>query len=271
MKRVRHRSLSRTDVTEPSTLVLQVIDLFSRFIARTGLPREILLREVRRASRGIPESPVRAGRRELREILDASHVLTLWYSDPQYLDHKGAPLPLRVRGKAPSLPVLIRRVDPSLDVSEMIAYLLKAKALRRAGQCYLPSARAIAMRQTAAPVHERNIRPLFGMLTTLEYNSKSRNEGRGCFEFLAENPRVPARLLKQVSSNIDRLGDEIMRRMDALLHAAELELRPGEPTVRVGFGAYQFNWNSPPELERIRRPRARRKTRKVRGRKNKGK
>jgi len=264
MKPVRRRSQSRTGATEPSTLVRQVIDLFSRFIARTGLPREILLREIRRAWLGVPESPVRPGRNESREILDASHVLTLWYSDPQYLDQKGAPLPLRVRGRAPSLSELIRRVDSSLDVSEMIIYLLKAKALRRSGPFYLPTARAIAMRQTAAPVHERNIRPLFGLLATLEHNSKSRNEGRGCFEFLAENPRVPARLLKYISSNIDRLGDEFMRRMDALLHSAELELRPGEPTVRVGFGGYQFNWDSHPEPERARRARVRRKSSKGR-------
>jgi len=236
---MKHARVSRRDAAVPE-IVVETIELLSFLLARTGLSPSVLVRLVREAADRVPSSVVREGRRAAREMMDASHVLTLWFSDPDYLDQRAVPIPLRVRGPAPSLATLIRRIDPALDVTEVVRYLLKARALRRVGRSYVPRGRTIQMRGTAAPVHERNLRPLRGMLRTLEHNSRPRHEGRSWLELLAENPLVPVSALARLDAQFDRLGGELARRWDAAMHLAERRRRPGEPTVRLGIGVYRF-------------------------------
>ena len=240
MKRAR-RSVRGAAVPQ---IVVETIELLTFLFARTGLSPSVLVRLFREAARRVPSSVVREGRRAAREMIDASHVLTLWFSEPDYLDKRAVPIPLRVRGPAPSLATLIRRIDPALDVTEIVLYLLKARALRRVGKRYVPRGRTIQMRGTAAPVHERNLRPLRGMLRTLEHNSRPRHEGRSWLELLAENPLVPVSALARLDAQFDRLGGELARRWDAAMHLAERRRRPGEPTVRLGIGVYRFQSES---------------------------
>ena len=49
--------------------------------------------------------------------------MTLWFSDPEYVDAVGAPRPLSLRGSALSIEALARRIDPTLDVPTVLKFL----------------------------------------------------------------------------------------------------------------------------------------------------
>lgn len=241
----RSRSSARSTGSAPPAAALEAIERFVRVLARTGLSARELASACRNACERIPEALTRQGRREIRKMIDAPHIVTLWFSDPDFLDAHGKPLALSVRGRGPSIAGLLRRVNKSLDPTETIRYLLKANALKRAGGRYLPRGRAIRMRGTGPPLHERNLRPLVGMLRTLEHNGRPHHEARSWFEQLADNPRVPVRDLAEIDAMLDKLGVDFARTMDALMHRAERARRGNEPTVRLGIGVYRFEGESP--------------------------
>ena len=241
MSRTRKaRTVARSAGDATPALALEAMERFVRVLARTGLSERELVTAFRKACERAPDAFVREGQRENREVIDAPHVLTLWYSDPDFLDHQGRPVALCLRGPGRSLVALVRRLDPSLDPTAVIGYLLKANALQRRGVRYIPRSRALRMRGTGAPVHERNLRPLLGMLRTLEHNARPLREARAWFENLIENPRIPVRRLAEIDARLDRLATDFARSMDALMARAERECRDDEPTVRLGIGVYRF-------------------------------
>jgi len=242
MSRMRGpRSTARSARAAQPPLIIEAIERFVRVLARTGMSPRALTTAFCEACERLPEAFVHERGREMRDMIDAEHALTVWYSDPDFLDSHGAPLALSARGRRASLVALARRVDPALDPSEAIAYLLKVNALRRVGARYVPRGRDLRMRGTGAPVHKRNLRPLLGMLRALEHNGRPREEARAWFEELVENPRVPVRKLAEIDARLERLGGDFARSMDTLMHRAERARRADEPTVRLGIGVYRFD------------------------------
>ena len=75
----------------------------------------------------------------------ASHVLTLWFSDPKFLGPDGAPRPLPRQGTEESVEALTQRVDSRLDASDVVRLLVHGKALRRIGDRYVPRERALVL------------------------------------------------------------------------------------------------------------------------------
>lgn len=241
----RARKTARSRGAAPPALVLEAIERFVRVLARTGVPARELARAFRDACDRVPATLVREGRHEVRKTIDALHVVTLWFSDPDFLDAEGRPLALTAEGRGPSIASLIRRIDASLDPSEAIEYLLKVNALRRKGARYVPKRREARMRGTGALVHARNLDPILGILRTLEHNSRPRHEARSWFERIAQNPCVPVRALAQFDARFERVATDFTRSMDALMHRAERARRGNEPTVRLGIGVYRFEGESP--------------------------
>jgi hypothetical protein len=89
-----------------------------------------MARAFAQACAAIPEGRARNARRITREIRAATHLLTVWFSDPRYLDQDGTPLALPVRGKPLSLSALLHRVDPAVVTEEVVRYLRRNHAVR---------------------------------------------------------------------------------------------------------------------------------------------
>src|SRR5258708_7927633 len=106
---------------------------FARGLARTGISTEQMARAFDKACEQVPRMLVNRGRQHTRELIDASHVLTVWYSDPMYLDANAEPIRLRAHGDAPSLEALIKQVDATLDAAVVIRYLIRARTIQPSG------------------------------------------------------------------------------------------------------------------------------------------
>ena len=221
----------------------QALRSFVRLLARAGCTPEAIEAEVRRTCEQVPKSWLEARERFDTEV--PGHVLTLWFSDPDYLDRLGNPRPLPIRGASLSLESLVRRVDPKLEVQAVARYLRRGRTLRRLGNRYVPRDRTVIFRSCD------DLRPvlggLFGLLKTLEPSSSGARIGRGTLQRYAANPRVPLSAVPGLEERVRQFASRLLVRFDADMHHRELAARKGEPTVRMGIGVYQF-------VDELRRP-----------------
>jgi hypothetical protein len=227
--RTRPASKSATSL-EPQAL--EAIERFVASLARCGASPPHMARAFADACAAVPKSRARKAGRAAREMSAATHLLTLWFSDPRYLDGEGKPVALPVQGPSPSLATLVRRVDPALDPREVVRYLRRNRALRKVGRAYRPAGPAL--------VFGGNLRGLLAMLRTFEHNTVSQRPALGWFERYAENPAFPKRARALLDAQVRRHGMKFLRRMDSHMHRAELKRRAGEPIVRIGVGVYRF-------------------------------
>lgn len=253
----RLRGLRREAGWRASTLdprALEAVGRFVRVLARCGCTPDDIGREVARACREIPKSWALKATAARREMDDASHLLTLWFSDPAYLDRRGAPIPLPMRGAGGSLEMLASRVDPTLDLREVFRCLLRSKTLRRVGTRYVPRDRMLSFRAAGGPQNLHHLRGLLGMLRTLEHNVQTKRRAAVWYEVFAHNPRFPVSERAALDKRIRVLGNKLLFQLDADMHRKERARKKGERTVRIGVGMYRFE-DGPQPRSRFRRKR----------------
>lgn len=267
-KKIAERRGSPAGLLAPNTLgtrAAEAIELFVRLLAQCGCEIDAVLEEVQRACRQVPRHWVSEARAAPREVDDATHVLTVWFSDPGYLDEAGMPRPLPLRGRQ-SVEALVSKVNRGLDVGEVLGFLLKGRALRRVGSQYVPRGRVMSLRGVRGPNEFRYLRGLLAMLRTFEHNSRPRHQAPSWFEFCAENPRIPKRTRAKYDEFVRIRATRFLYDVDSELRRLELTCKPGEPTVRLGTGVYRFEEDlsrseGPGKVERVRRKSVARKRR----------
>lgn len=248
-------TLSRAQKTR-STLDARAVEAIGRFVrvlARCGCAPGDIASETARQSRLIPGGWAPKARAALKEMDDASHILTLWFSDPAYLDRKGKPIALPLRGPGGSLETLAARVDPGVDARELLRYLARNQALRRVGNRYLPKDRILSLRGAGGPDNYRHLRGLLGMLRTQEHNGQPRRKVQGWYEVFAENPRFPISARSAFDKSVRQWGNRALYRADADMHRYERGRKRGERTVRKAVGIYTFEEGPEPVATRRRR------------------
>jgi Family of unknown function (DUF6502) len=258
----------RAEPTESfDSLAIEAIERVVRVLVRRGVTRKTIEGGFRRACRRIPKSAYESGARAERELLDVSHVLSVWFVDPMYVDANGEPLPLSVEGPAPSLSTLVQHVDPALKVDQVLEHLLKFDAVRKVGERYAARSRALALRGTGAPTHAHSLRGLLGLLTTLEHNVEPVSKAPTWFEYFAENPRFPVSAREDFDAAFRPDAMRFLGNWDSRMLTDERKAKPGEPTVRIGVGVYRYEEESPPVTgKRARKQPSHRGSRKVRRR-----
>src|SRR5580704_8217890 len=102
----------------------EAIERFARVMLSCGVAPKLLTDAVRGAlAASVGTAPRRD--QELRELPEAAHLVTLWCTSSDYVDEAGAPRPLPARGRRRSLEALARKVSPSVNVDEIVHYLMK--------------------------------------------------------------------------------------------------------------------------------------------------
>ncbi len=237
-RRAAHKH-AEARAAETKALALEAIDRFARVIALTGMSREQMAYAFHEASARVPASLLKSGQTLERELVDAAHVLTLWLSDPNYLDKTGEPVRIPSRGDAPSLNALIQRVNPDLGFDQVVNYLTRTGSMIKVGNRYKAKTRSMSFGGDPELAYAHGLQAVLGMLRTIENNALPKKNARVWFENFAENPRFPARLQGQFDARLRRLGIDFLRRLDADMQRAEQLRRPGERTVRMAVGLYQ--------------------------------
>jgi Family of unknown function (DUF6502) len=267
VKRPSRRGPSREprSPTRPDAHTKEAITRFVRLLARCGNTPEAIAREVTAACRGVPKSWGERVKDTLPYLDYASHILTLWFSDPKFLGADGAPRPLPLQGAKDSIEALTERVDSRLDASNVVRLLVRGKALRRVGNRYVPRERALVLRGGDLVDSFRRLRGLLGMLRGFEHNQRSKHQVPTWFEAFADNPRFPVRAIPAFDRKVRAQANELLVQLDGDMHREERLRDPREPTVRIGVGVYRFEENleppANPRKKTMRRPRKLRKRR----------
>jgi hypothetical protein len=218
----------------------EAIARFVRVLAHCGCTPEDIGQEVARACREIPRSWATKAMAAQRYLDDAAHVLTLWFSDPAYLDARGKPRRLPVRGPGGSLEALAYRANPKLEARALLQYLVRHGAIRRQGQRYIPKERMLLLRNAGGPDHVRHLRALGSMLRTLEHNTQPKRRVPGWYEVFADNPNFPVSAIPRFDRRVRVHADKLLRGFDTEMVQEERARKPGESTVRIGIGVYRF-------------------------------
>jgi hypothetical protein len=226
----------------------QAVRRFVRILARSGCAPEAIESEVVNACRQVPRSWwVSADRRSMD---DMAHVITLWFSEPEYLDAHGHPRPLAARGSSLSIEGLAHRVNRQLDIRQVLRFLERGRVLKRIGTRFVPRERVVILR--APEYMTTTLGGLFGLLKTIEHNRWGDRKRPGRLQLFCFNPRFPLSAAAAFEKRLRDLANRLLVRADADMHRRELARRPGERTVRMGVGIYQFDEEARPRNHRLR-------------------
>ena len=241
-------------------LIQEAIARFVRLLAQCGMPPDGIAREVMASCRQVPKSWAAARVKDtIPYVHEASHILTLWFSDPKFLGPDGTPRLLPVQGEEESIEALVQQVDSRLDTREIVRFLERGKVLRRVRDRYVPRDRMVMLRGTAFADSGRRLRSLLGMLRAFEHNLRSKREVPGWFEAFAYNPRFPVRAIPGFDQRVRAHANKLLLQLDGDMHREERVRDPKEPTVRIGVGVYRFE-ESLPATPKSRKKRARPKS-----------
>ena len=96
----------------------EALELFARALARCGFAPTEAARALKHICEHLPPTLGRHGTGSSTQSDDAAHVLTLWFTEPEYVTD-GQPRPLFLRGAPSSIENLVRRIQPGPSVGAL--------------------------------------------------------------------------------------------------------------------------------------------------------
>src|SRR5437588_12637455 len=92
-RRTSRPRLPRGRAPTLDALAVEAVTRFVRLLVRCGYAPKDIGKEVLKACRAVPKSWPQQTKTTVPEVESAAHTLTLWFSDPEYLDSSGNPRP----------------------------------------------------------------------------------------------------------------------------------------------------------------------------------
>jgi Family of unknown function (DUF6502) len=215
----------------------QLLEGTARILVQTGHSPKLLAREFLKICEQMKEPAHACDPNELTYLWDLPHIIAHWHSDPQYMDSRGKPIPLPLRGRGPSLAALIERVLPGAKPQAVAESLMELQGVARKDGLYTPSSRYFTYPAASARVH--GFTALLGMLRTVEHNVNPRRRTPALLERTAVNPSFPADKVELFNRELQREADRLLWRYDAKMRVEEQGHRAG-PTTRMGVGIFVF-------------------------------
>jgi Family of unknown function (DUF6502) len=175
-----------------SAFASECLNHLARILVRSGHSPKDLARDFRAICRTLPEPTRLWDPARLHVPADFGQVISLWYSDPQYLDASGVPRGLTLKGRGISLESLISRALPGHEPNTVTRTLVEMRSIRPRNGLYFPTSRYVALRQDTARI--RSLGVLMGILRTVERNVTG-GKSAALLERAASHPNFPVRAL----------------------------------------------------------------------------
>jgi hypothetical protein len=249
------------DRTSPAR---EILEHTATILLDIGLSKQSLLQELREILRGLPEPNRAFDPASLRNVNGYTHVLTHWYSDPDYRDRRSPrrPAALPLNGSGRSVATLVRRIFPKTQVQTAVKALIALGAIRRQGRRYVPRAPHVSFSSDPAIAHVHAYMALRGQMRTIARNLACEDETGALFERAATNASVPVSALPTIHRHTSRVLADTLARLDAYYSRWETD-SGSEPTTLIGAAAFAFDDSIIPG--RARNSRDLRRTRAIRG------
>ena len=215
----------------------EMLTSLAQILATAGERPEAMSQEFSRICRGL-EPPEGTNGNSRASRLNDAHVISHWYSDPQYLDGSGMPRALAFAGPTPSLNGLIAQVLPEANPEAILASLKDLGAVREERGLYRPTARYVSFAEQREDTIFWLLTALRGVLHAIEYNAAADPVDR-ILARAAINPRFPVRALPVFHAGLRNHAGEFLKHVDADMQLREV---PGsdEGTTELGVVVLAF-------------------------------
>lgn len=236
-RRAKPKELSR-QVGAQADYSRELLLLMARVLTLTGHSPGRLASQFHSICRRLKEPKHPRDPFSLHFVWDLPHVMARWHSDPQYLDSRGLPLALPLKGPGPSVTSLIERVLPDANTEAVVEALRQIDGIRRRGDRYRPTGRQLALQHQRVIGWLHGLTMLLGLLRTVEHNI-AHPEGATLLERAAVNPRFPVRYLPEMHQRFKDRAGTFLWQTDGEMRKRERPTEPGE-AVRLGVGIFAF-------------------------------
>lgn len=168
-------------------------------------------------------------------------MLTSWHQDPLYLDEKGNPLAISMRGKTASFHRLAHRHVPDLDESFLLAELV------RLGIASVDKCNFVRVHTRSFPAYENKelaiqhtLTSLNGFISTLRHNLDSApSNSAQLFHRITQCNEFDYREIPALKIRVKRLGQNFLESFDDwLLRKAIPGQKSGKGRAKVSIGIY---------------------------------
>ena len=197
-------------------LASQTLQLVLKTFLRCGYSaHDIGARAAIEAARIAPDvRPVGSGSQIEQD--DWARVVTLWSTEPEYVDENGAPRVLRIRGPAPSIEALLQRVDSNLTADEACNSLLQTGAARRVGRRLAARAHPALVFPPGSPEQSaHHLRVLNAILWNFEHNANLKGRDPAWVERRVTAQTLPASTLTSYSLEANERAMAFLAQEDA--------------------------------------------------------
>ena len=203
----------------------------SRVSAMTGISRK----EVRR----IRDLVSCYGSNPREEISLLGDILHHWYTDKDFLDSDGRPIPLPADGKGTTFELLAKRCAGDLPSGA-----LKIELLRTGAVALTEDGKLVPKRRQAVPerLDDRLITSLsfnlYGLASTIAFNSDPKRTGAGRIERFVQSEHIPLESKANVRASLRDRIDRFTLDLDNMFSKTREISAQG--MSRVGVGVYYF-------------------------------
>ena len=175
-----------------------------------------------------------------QELDDLAHVLSVWHTDPAYLDPEGGPCPLHLTGPGPSFESLTALAMPGIPPNRVLDQLIRLEGVSvDADGLICALRRELLVRtwdETGFSNWQQSVRRY---LDTLEFNYSVPEQCR--FERASHSERLPAELLPVFNRWVQEQGTDFVQIVDDWLTRHESNDSDDQSDlVRAGVGVYLF-------------------------------
>ncbi|MFQ5610081.1 MAG: DUF6502 family protein [Woeseiaceae bacterium] len=205
-------------------------------ISRTALLTGLDRKEVSRIREQLEQSthPAEAVHRQDR----ITRVLATWHLDPDFLDERGRPRPLKVTGSRVSFEEVVRRASGDVPAVTILNELKRVNAVREQADGTLTVLRRNYRLDTADPEALSRAGSVFADLgKTVTHNLYHDDEELTRFEARVFNSNMPASAIPRYRAFVRGECQILLERIDEWLTAHELE-DDSDDGVRLGLGMY---------------------------------
>lgn len=169
-------------------------------------------------------------------------VLHVWHNNRRYLGVDGKPRPLSLRGGRRSVAALIRGEDSHVDVSDVIAAMLRLRLIRRGtGGQYRPSKEVATITRLDPVLAEHICQSLGHLLGTVSHNTEGHGNVGQLIERSAQVQDLPRQRLLEFRDFANAQGALFVSTINDWLESRRTGRGIGRGLARAGVHVFAFS------------------------------
>jgi hypothetical protein len=219
-----------------------------RFLFETGVSEETLRSDVNKALLASV-----GGRRCYRphmrlQISDAGCILHRWHNDTQYLGKEAKPIPLRIRGRNPSLESLVRAEKITIPIRKVAEEMRTLNLIRKTTVGFLPTRSDAIVGYLSPTTVQYAASAVSRMLATITNNISaniSADRGPILIERAAFVPDFPKDKLPDFSKFVQTQGETLATSVNDWLESRRTASRAGKRIKKVNAGLHVYAFSAP--------------------------